>query len=112
MSKFVDAIKNGSGPVTYKIFYATLGALIMATIVVIGGLGSYVMAQHTSVPHPATSAVIDDTKGEVTQAVKDSEARLHEQLAEQRIEQRIIDTKIDRILNFMIEDARARGNTQ
>ena len=93
-------LQNGKGTVSMRVFYTTLGSLIMAAFVIGGGIGSYVMAQHTSVPHPVTDTKIDDARKEVKEAVKESEDRLTAQ-------QMATDDKINQILFLMIQQANA-----
>jgi len=93
-------LQNGKGTVSMRVFYTTLGSLIMAAFVIGGGIGSYVMAQHTSVPHPVTDTRIDDARKEVKEAVKESEQRLTAQ-------QKSTDEKINQILFMMIQQAEA-----
>ncbi len=96
-------LQNGKGTVSMRVFYTTLGSLIMAAFVIGGGIGSYVMAQHTSVPHPVTDTKLEDARKEVKEAVKESEQRLTTQ-------QMATDEKINRILFLMIQQANAASD--
>lgn len=102
-------MKNGSGPVSYRTFYGTLGSLCAAAITA----GWVVMNTHAASPHDdaVSNAELKETEIRVKESVEKTERNLKEQMDKQYMEQKTMDGKLDWIIQQMIEDARARGNT-
>lgn len=101
---------NGSGYVTFRVFYGTIGSLCAAALTA----GWLVMNAHAQAPHDdaVSNGEIQQIEARVTATVNKSEQNLKDQLDKQYEEQKAIDGKLDWIIQQMIEDARARGNTQ
>ena len=101
-----------NGYVTKAYLYKTIG-LTLAAVAGLQVTGQWqVMAQHSESPHPVTSDRIVEAKQEVAEQVKETEARLSEQLDKGYEEQKALNGKLDWIIQQMVEDTRARGNTQ
>lgn len=101
-----------NGYVSKAYLYRTVGIVLFSCAGLLATAWWAVLAQHSSTPHPATSQAITETRQEVTRAVEQSEERLAEQLDKGYQEQKALNEKLDWVIQQMIEDARARGNTQ
>lgn len=108
--KIPEAFKNGSGPVSYRTFYATLAILCGTAI----SAEWQIMRAHAEDPHQDAASVeqIQAVEKRVTTAVEKSEGNLNDKLDRQYQEQQSIDAKLDWIVQQMVEQARTRGNTQ
>jgi hypothetical protein len=108
--KIPEAFKNGSGAVSYRTFYVTL-AILCATAI---SAEWQVMRAHAEDPHVDAASVqqIEKIEERLTTAVEKSEGNLNDKLDRQYEEQKSIDSKLEWIIQQMVESANARGNTQ
>lgn len=98
---------NGSNKVTHRTFYTTLGILCGVAIT----SGWAVLKAHAEQPHAgvATKLEVEASETRVKETVDKAEENLGDRLDKQYAEQTAQALKLDRIINLMIEDARARS---
>lgn len=108
--KIPEAFKNGSGPVTYRTFYVTLAILCGTAI----SAEWQIMRAHAEDPHQDAASVeqIEKVEQRLVRTVEKSEGNLNDKLDRQYEEQKSIDSKLEWIIQQMVESANARGNTQ
>ena len=105
--------ENDAHAVSYRAPVGIIGSLLLGILLIGGGIGSYVLAQHSSAPHAITA----HSFAKVEQAIMESEVRLNARIDQTnarldqtnaRIDQtnaRLlrIDDKVDEILLRLIQ---------